>query len=111
ELFYDFFFLSIRRPPSSPLFPYTTLFRSQFEAIFGSALILGFVVYTWPALTVVRKTISPPVQGVDAVQQHLDPRRTDLYVAFPRSEEHTSELQSQSNLVCRLLLEKKKTPT
>src|SRR5205085_8192713 len=83
ELFYDFFFLSIRRPPSSPLFPYTTLFRSQFEAIFGSALILGFVVYTWPALTVVRKTISPPVQGVDAVQQHLDPRRTDLYVAFP----------------------------
>src|SRR2546430_11118911 len=71
------FFLMIRRPPRSTLFPYTTLFRS-----------LG--VDHGPALLV-----------------HLhenDPyRRADL-----RSEEHTSELQSQSNLVCRLLLEKKK---
>jgi hypothetical protein len=57
--------------------------KKQFEAILGSALILGFIVYTWPALTVVRDTISPPVLGIEAVQQHLDPHASELYVAFP----------------------------
>src|SRR2546430_12144646 len=97
----------IRRPPRSPLFPYTTLFRS------------------------------PGVTSPDAAtdeQERRSPKRTGLYEPIvatqessrngsttcevptpalgraPRSEEHTSELQSQSNLVCRLLLEKKTTP-
>src|SRR5438309_9357255 len=70
------FFLMIRRPPRSTLFPYTTLFRSR-EA----------------------PTAGPAVDS-------SDPRdRIDLHA---RSEEHTSELQSQFQLVCRLLLEKKK---
>src|SRR2546430_6933491 len=75
-----FFFLMIRRPPRSTLFPYTTLFRSL-----GVVDALGHVVVI--------------------VEHH---RRAG--VLEERSEEHTSELQSQSNLVCRLLLEKKKTP-
>src|SRR2546430_9160321 len=79
----------IRRPPRSTLFPYTTLFRSETHEETGSA------------------TISPaPVPSPD-----LAPllHRTAFWGS--RSEEHTSELQSQSNLVCRLLLEKKKTKT
>src|SRR5256886_13054653 len=86
-----FFFLMIRRPPRSTLFPYTTLFRSlwlrrSLKMPFAEAtqLILGF---------------SIPFFLTDHV---LQTRVAD------RSEEHTSELQSQSNLVCRLLLEKKK---
>src|ERR1022692_965543 len=67
-----FFFLMIRRPPRSTLFPYTTLFRSA-----GWHTLLG----------------KPEVKPV--------------MVTVPRSEEHTSELQSPCNLVCRLLLEKK----
>src|SRR5256885_9247279 len=71
----------IRRPPRSTLFPYTTLFRSR----------IGLELYS------VR----------DAM--HRDPERTIAAVrAMGRSEEHTSELQSPCNLVCRLLLEKKK---
>src|SRR2546430_9107314 len=70
----------IRRPPRSTLFPYTTLFRSLLE-----------VIATRQAANVLRADARPRVTS----DQH-------------RSEEHTSELQSQSNLVCRLLLEKKK---
>src|SRR2546430_10403671 len=73
-----FFFLMIRRPPRSTLFPYTTLFRSFFVPLAGAG-IKAVAVASIVALT-----------------------------ALNRSEEHTSELQSQSNLVCRLLLEKKK---
>src|SRR6202171_6709523 len=72
-----FFFLMIRRPPRSTLFPYTTLFRSALE----------------------HKLFEAVCQAT-----HLDPERF-------RSEEHTSELQSPSYLVCRLLLEKKKKNT
>src|SRR5688572_31109851 len=72
----------IRRPPRSTLFPYTTLFRSRRR---------------------------PPAQGHEHRPVHLllvgGPAERELH---RRSEEHTSELQSQSNLVCRLLLEKKK---
>src|SRR2546430_11264628 len=75
-LIHLFFFLMIRRPPRSTLFPYTTLFRSP--RLQQSGLKVG----------------------------------EDFFLAYSperiRSEEHTSELQSQSNLVCRLLLEKKK---
>src|SRR5688572_32201290 len=73
-----FFFLMIRRPPRSTLFPYTTLFRSR------------------------RGLARSHRQG--AGPRDFPSRRGRT----PRSEEHTSELQSQSNLVCRLLLEKKK---
>src|SRR6202044_4119014 len=72
-----FFFLMIRRPPRSTLFPYTTLFRSE-------AARLGAV-------------------------RHHDAQVRDVYVADLRDrKKHTSELQSRENLVCRLLLEKKK---
>src|SRR2546430_7686069 len=77
-----FFFLMIRRPPRSTLFPYTTLFRSHF-------------VHREPAQ--VRQRGVPGAEVVDG----------EPYPQL-RSEEHTSELQSQSNLVCRLLLEKKR---
>src|SRR2546430_11147873 len=75
----------IRRPPRSTLFPYTTLFRSYFAHV--------------PALPLRERT------GLldDHAVAHVD-----AGVLHVRSEEHTSELQSQSNLVCRLLLEKKK---
>src|SRR2546430_10383382 len=78
----------IRRPPRSTLFPYTTLFRSREEnlRIFISQKSLSC------ALQVICKFLLRP----------------DRLLRKPRSEEHTSELQSQSNLVCRLLLEKKK---
>src|SRR2546430_12397001 len=80
-----FFFLMIRRPPRSTLFPYTTLFRS---------------VSAQPARP--RADRGPPRR-----RRAECPRRA----RGRRSEEHTSELQSQSNLVCRLLLEKKKKTT
>src|SRR5688572_31582858 len=86
-LFLSFFFLMIRRPPRSTLFPYTTLFRSMMRA--NTAI-------SWAA--------SPCVSVVG-----LSEKRVSISPCFcNRSEEHTSELQSQSNLVCRLLLEKKK---
>src|SRR2546430_11965633 len=91
-----FFFLMIRRPPRSTLFPYTTLFRS------GNR----------PAqvrLRVVAGVAGPRVQ-VTARHPQVDAREAERAL-YPRSEEHTSELQSQSNLVCRLLLEKKKKHT
>src|SRR5688572_31312283 len=79
----------IRRPPRSTLFPYTTLFRS------------GLVPIRKPGkLPCTTKRVEYALEyGTDALEMHHD---------AVRSEEHTSELQSQSNLVCRLLLEKKK---
>src|SRR2546427_5033835 len=88
--FFFVFFLMIRRPPRSTLFPYTTLFRSgrRFELVPEGTPIL-------PGQT---RTLALMPKGEDG-QPAPQP---------VRSEEHTSELQSQSNLVCRLLLEKKK---
>src|SRR2546427_8541706 len=80
-----FFFLMIRRPPRSTLFPYTTLFRSQRER----------------AAQLLEHDLLAVVAGEEMVLERDGRIRL-------RSEEHTSELQSQSNLVCRLLLEKKK---
>src|SRR2546427_5252783 len=77
-----FFFLMIRRPPRSTLFPYTTLFRSLHRT-------------------------DLPAGGTQSYAR-IAPRRARNAGSMKRSEEHTSELQSQSNLVCRLLLEKKK---
>src|SRR5438876_7782935 len=78
-----FFFLMIRRPPRSTLFPYTTLFRSRSERPFAA------VPHGIPRQTNVAETV------------------ITLRSAGGRSEEHTSELQSPVHLVCRLLLEKK----
>src|SRR3712207_7886740 len=88
----------IRRPPRSTLFPYTTLFRSDGVVILGRRVQRHRVLC---GLRAVQRHVGPPQQlvGVGAV----------LRVARePRSEEHTSELQSRQYLVCRLLLEKKK---
>src|SRR5256885_6705595 len=78
----------IRRPPRSTLFPYTTLFRSHVEARGG-----------------VRRPPHPGVHATQPAEQHVAHL---LERQVGRSEEHTSELQSPCNLVCRLLLEKKK---
>src|SRR2546426_8917294 len=93
------FFLMIRRPPRSTLFPYTTLFRSTDrirelpENLSGRAeFVKGF-----------------PVRNLRARSGGEIEGHVQLYeLSRPRSEEHTSELQSPCNLVCRLLLEKKK---
>src|SRR5690606_42147590 len=101
------FFLVFRRPPTSPLLPYTTLFRST-DRRGSHATLPGLPVETPASLTfpvgargadrgaIARTTLAwePPPAG------HAEP--------LGRSEEHTSELQSRENLVCRLLLEKKK---
>src|SRR5438270_8527570 len=92
-----------RRPPRSTLFPYTTLFRSVLAALL------------WAAPRA-RLPKSQPDSGADAIRssghQVITPSVAWGSVATDgRSEEHTSELQSQSNLVCRLLLEKKKKKT
>src|SRR2546426_5054615 len=89
----------IRRPPRSTLFPYTTLFRSLWAdaplghqiASFGVALVAVLWAYDgWIEITYVGSEVTDPERNL-------------------RSEEHTSELQSPCNLVCRLLLEKKNT--
>src|SRR5689334_24645903 len=74
----------IRRPPRSTLFPYTTLFRSRLDALIGRITAVGML---------------GAIVDEKPIARH------------PRSEEHTSELQSQFHLVCRLLLEKKKINT
>src|SRR5688572_31646828 len=83
----------IRRPPRSTLFPYTTLFRSLRRANFQRANLEGASLFA---------TI---IESADLTGANLAGTRI---IGYLRSEEHTSELQSQSNLVCRLLLEKKK---
>src|SRR3712207_7865767 len=99
-----FFFLMIRRPPRSTLFPYTTLFRSQdLDAAPGRAGVL--VPLHRPGRRVAARAAGLPGGG-ERVLLHDDPHRPDPAVAA-RSEEHTSELQSRQYLVCRLLLEKK----
>src|SRR5437016_13678320 len=85
-LFFFFFFLMIRRPPRSTLFPYTTLFRS----------IIGF---------------NPRAANSFWQNARAKKPRESSRLSRSRSEEHTSELQSLTNLVCRLLLEKKKKTT
>src|SRR2546423_8408015 len=95
-----FFFLMIRRPPRSTLFPYTTLFRSL------------------PNVFVLRPTDPRPEEFLEYPTRHVDvgavapfidecKLREAIHVALHRSEEHTSELQSLAYLVCRLLLDKK----
>src|SRR5437867_10068687 len=94
------FFLRIRPPPRSTLFPYTTLFRSL--ARFGRIDVLGNNAALYGTLER-RPFMEIPVEEWDRVMA------VNLRGLF-RSEEHTSELQSPYDLVCRLLLEKKKRP-
>src|SRR5690606_42027525 len=101
-------FSSSRRPPSSTLFPYTTLFRSQYRSR--------------RQLHLVKKGLSPCARerrrrSRYTIRQSSSPASVGSAATYARrsvlplirSEEHTSELQSRENLVCRLLLEKKKT--
>src|SRR5260221_3350887 len=110
RLYLLFFFLMIRRPPRSTLFPYTTLFRSDGKAL---ALIHARPSFSW--------TIEGLARQCGASRSVLAERFTQ-FVGIPpmhylakwrmqRSEEHTSELQSPSDIVCRLLLGKKKNST
>src|SRR5688572_31501005 len=99
----------IRRPPRSPLFPYTTLFRSRWDRYQLERHVhdpgQGSVRTAYQLAQVVTGHVlddGPPGLDDPAVGQERGRLRPG------RSEEHTSELQSQSNLVCRLLLEKKK---
>src|SRR2546428_2710932 len=101
HLFLFFFFLMIRRPPRSTLFPYTTLFRSNHVISAGT----GFALRNFSGASTTCETAledvgyGPAGATVTGQWSGWDPGR---------SEEHTSELQSRSDLVCRLLLEKKK---
>src|SRR2546427_5918633 len=95
----------IRRPPRSTLFPYTTLFRSDAVSSLG---IADLPMDAWGVDLVVsgsqKGLMLPPGVAFCALGEKA-------WAKAKRSEEHTSELQSQSNLVCRLLLEKKKNST
>src|SRR2546423_15482224 len=93
-----FFFLMIRRPPRSTLFPYTTLFRSRFE---GQLVRDGRF---WLAEIPLLDALTQGRTRREALEMIAD----WLETMVNRSEEHTSELQSLAYLVCRLLLEKKK---
>src|SRR2546430_4574605 len=101
----------IRRPPRSPLFPYTTLFRSPDRDI--EVEIVGrrpgeklqeelFNSYERPGPTAAEKILLAEREPLGGAQVEA------IFAEIGRSEEHTSELQSQSNLVCRLLLEKQR---
>src|SRR5690606_41606028 len=101
------FSLVLPRPPSSTLFPYTTLFRSQLTAEQIRQFGVTFA-------TVEERTLSGEVRTVGIVNFDetrvaiVAPKFSGYVERLHRSEEHTSELQSRENLVCRLLLEKKK---
>src|SRR3712207_8134816 len=96
-----FFFLMIRRPPRSTLFPYTTLFRSLYQIDFQEMLAS----HKEAGADITVATI--PVSAKEASEFGILKTEGGMI----RSEEHTSELQSRQYLVCRLLLEKKKTIT
>src|SRR5690349_23850056 len=97
-LYTFFFFLMIRPPPRSTLFPYTTLFRSYIKK--KTEFPKPYKFFFW--LTVICFVLLSLIPSKK--ERYLFP----LMIPLARSEEHTSELQSRRDLVCRLLLEKKK---
>src|SRR3712207_7251662 len=96
-----FFFLMIRRPPRSTLFPYTTLFRSRFFFDWKPAYPAELTQEVNVGEPLARRVIVVVIDGC-----RLD-RFREAEKPYLRSEEHTSELQSRQYIVCRLLLEKK----
>src|SRR2546430_13514702 len=97
----------IRRPPRSTLFPYTTLFRSDGLYI-GSAANASVDNITFQGGAFIANGVSGAGYGVHGFFNGVTGSVSEVTFNDTRSEEHTSELQSQSKLVCRLLLEKKK---
>src|SRR5207248_4522895 len=95
-----FFFLLIRRPPRSTLFPYTTLFRSP--------ILRGVLLPRQKMASLKRLLVGSPIRTARLAHERLTKKTALAIFASDRSEEHTSELQSPYDLVCRLLLEKKK---
>src|SRR5256886_13170651 len=99
----------IRRPPRSTLFPYTTLFRSLLKRVRDYAQVRAGGRITAPVAGEALKRLDVDEFGLDDMDGRILKTIIEQFEGGPvRSEEHTSELQSQSNLVCRLLLEKKK---
>src|SRR2546427_9369442 len=96
----------IRRPPRSTLFPYTTLFRSRQPSQDETQELLSLLAKEKQRIA--EGWLDPREIATDT---NAAPANLPAGAALVRSEEHTSELQSQSNLVCRLLLEKKKQNT
>src|SRR3712207_8517322 len=97
----------IRRPPRSTLFPYTTLFRSDLDGSVSRAVVDDEPLDLVEPGDLTRKVCQRARERLLLVEAgDLD---DELHQAIARSEEHTSELQSRQYLVCRLLLEKKKT--
>ena len=117
-----FFFLMIRRPPRSTLFPYTTLFRSALQELAKLKTIAEapnadeYRVGATPASAVLQLAAfgleGEVLMAQDDLSGAIEAFRAGVAIEnqnnYTRSEEHTSELQSQAYLVCRLLLEKKK---
>src|SRR3989442_9953189 len=101
-----FFFLMIRRPPRSTLFPYTTLFRSLFQ---NFSLLIPSILLIGLAGDVLLTIGFRDLAKVDKPKFSLPWKFMIVLIIGLRSEEHTSELQSRPHLVCRLLLEKKKS--
>src|SRR3712207_7147816 len=87
----------IRRPPRSTLFPYTTLFRSIDNDVWGTEVAIG-----------VDTALNTALETIDRIKDTASSHHRAHVIEVMRSEEHTSELQSRQYLVCRLLLEKKK---
>src|SRR5258708_18837018 len=110
HLYVFFFFLMIGRPPRSTLFPYTTLFRSAFAWVYDitqESLPVPISTFQVPGLDI-DGSPQPPMTGCHQPSERFFGTVVP-FAWFARSEEHTSELQSPDHLVCRLLLEKKKT--
>src|SRR3712207_8120712 len=95
----------IRRPPRSTLFPYTTLFRSEIALTVGAEVVPVTAAEHDDAVAAVSHVSHLLAAALAAAAAEAGPTA----LALARSEEHTSELQSRQYLVCRLLLEKKKT--
>src|SRR2546430_5655605 len=97
----------IRRPPRSTLFPYTTLFRSVMRRRLPFVIVRLAIIFSHRMIDKFIPHQNPAQIGMAIEMNSVEIENLAFLKLRARSEEHTSELQSQSNLVCRLLLEKK----